>query len=153
MAYITQYSNSVPVIRFNIEQVSMCIGRDIEMDICVPEDGVAARHACIQAEKQPGGYRFVLQALQDESVRVNHTTVTTAELHDGDWLNIGGVEFRFTDDGINHIVDGIDAPVATEAVTEHTAVKTTDKDEAEAAIVSSREFIEKARFSRRLNIF
>lgn len=104
MAYLTQYSNSVPVIKYHIDQVLMSIGQDIEMDICVPEDGVANNHAAVEAIKQAESYRFIIKSREDESLlQLNGETVSHAELQDGDWLIIGEVEFQFTDDGVNLI--------------------------------------------------
>ena len=60
MAYLTQYSSSVPLIKYNIDQSLMSIGQDIDMDICVPEDGIEENHAMIEAIKfseTPGSLR------------------------------------------------------------------------------------------------
>ncbi|GMR15865.1 MAG: hypothetical protein BMS9Abin31_0159 [Gammaproteobacteria bacterium] len=104
MAYLTQYSNSVPVIKYHIDQMIMTIGQDIEMDICVPEDGVANNHAAVEVIKQAESYRFIIKSREDESLlQLNGEMVSHAELQDGDWLMIGEVEFQFTDDGVNLI--------------------------------------------------
>lgn len=104
VAYLTQYSNSVPVIKYHIDQMIMTIGQDIEMDICVPEDGVANNHAAVEVIKQAESYRFIIKSREDESLlQLNGEMVSHAELQDGDWLMIGEVEFQFTDDGVNLI--------------------------------------------------
>lgn len=106
MAYLTQYSNSVPVIKYHIDQLEMTIGQNIEMDICVPEDGIAENHAAVEAIKNSESYRFIIKSTENESLpKLNGDNVSHAELKDGDWLIIGDVEFQFTDDGINSIVD------------------------------------------------
>ncbi len=106
VAYLTQFSNSVPVIKYHIDQVLMTIGQDIDMDICVPEEGIAENHALVEAIKQTDSYRFIIKSREDETLlELNGETVSHAELQDGDWLIIGGVEFQFTDDGVNTIVE------------------------------------------------
>ena len=106
MAFLIQYSNSVPVIKYHIEQTLMTIGQDIDMDICVPEDSVAENHAAVEAFKHAESYRFIIKSSESEaSLELNGEAVSHAELQDGDWLMIGGVEFQFTDDGVNSIVE------------------------------------------------
>ena len=114
MAHLTQYSNSVPLIQFNIDQLFMTIGQDFEMDICIPEDGVAANHASIEALKKSESYSYIIKSREDELlIGLNGKTVSQAELQDGDWLIIGGVEFQFTDDGVNEIKEQAVASFAT----------------------------------------
>lgn len=104
MAYLTQYSNSVPVIKYHIDQTLMTIGQNIDMDICVPEEGIAEKHAAVEAIKSAESYRFAIKSNKNESqLELNGTAVSHAELKDGDWLVIGGVEFQFTDDGVSLI--------------------------------------------------
>ena len=104
MAYLTQFSNSVPLIKFHIDQSLMTIGQDFEMDICIPEDGIADNHATIEAIKQTDSYRFIVTSREEESLLdLNGSSVAQAELQDGDWIIIGDVEFQFTDDGENSI--------------------------------------------------
>ena len=106
MAYFTQYSNSVPVIKYHIEQIMMTIGQNFDMDICVPEEGIAENHAAVEAIKHAESYRFIIKSNQDENLlELNGDTISSAELQDGDWLTIGGVEFQFTDDGVNSFVE------------------------------------------------
>lgn len=108
MAYLTQYSNSVPLIKYHIDQALMSIGQDIDMDICVPEDGVAENHAMIEAVKSAESYRFIIKSTEnDVLLELNGEIVSNAEIQDGDWLIIGGVEFQFTDDGVDSIVEKI----------------------------------------------
>lgn len=118
MAYLTQFSNSVPVIKYHIEQTLMTIGQNFDMDICVSEDGIAENHAAVEAIKHAESYRFVIKSNENESpLDLNGETVSSADLQDGDWLTIGGVEFQFTDDGINSIVEeiaSIPAPIVAE---------------------------------------
>lgn len=114
MAYLTQYSSSVPVIKFNIDQSFMTIGQNFEMDICIPEDGVAANHATIEALKKTESYSFIIKSREDELlIELNGNAVSQAELQDGDWLIIGGVEFQFTDDGVNEINEQTVSNLAT----------------------------------------
>ena len=165
MAYLTQYSNSVPVIKFHIDQTIMTIGQDFEMDICIPEDGVAENHATIEAIKQTESYRFVVKSHENEtSLDINGETTIKADLHDGDWLIIGGVEFQFTDDGINEIKELTSAPVLPkpaevkeEAYQESEALKLVkglkQELEKEALPMSTKDFLAQSRQSRRRLVF
>ncbi len=167
MAFLTQYSNSVPVIKYHIEQTLMTIGQDINMDICVPEDGIAENHAAVEAIKYAESYRFIIKSSESEaSLELNGEVVSHAELQDGDWLMIGGVEFQFTDDGVNLIVEEkttISAPVV-EAKLKTTSLQKTEKNESEALKLikglkeellddvkplTTKEFISNSRNSRR----
>ena len=104
MAYLTQYSNSVPVIKYHIDQTLMTIGQDIEMDICVPEEGIAENHAAVEVIQSAENYRFLVKSKEEKSLlEINGKSVSHAELQDGDWLIIGRTEFQFTDDGVNVI--------------------------------------------------
>lgn len=106
MAYLTQYSNSVPIIKHPIDQAVMTIGQNIDMDICVPEDGIAESHAAVETIKSADTYRFLIKIAGTESLlKLNGVSVSRTEIQDGDWLACGDVEFQFTDDGVNLIKD------------------------------------------------
>ena len=120
MAYLTQYSSSVPVIKYPIEQILMTIGQDFNMDICVPEDGIAENHAAVEAVKYAESYRFTITSTENDTLlKLNGETVSQAELQDGDWLIIGEIEFQFTDDGIDLIVSETES-IPTSIVVEKT---------------------------------
>lgn len=167
MAFLTQYSNSVPVIKHHIEQTMMTIGQDIDMDICVPEDGIAENHAAVEAIKRAESYRFIIKSAESEaSLELNGDAVSHAELQDGDWLMIGGVEFQFTDDGVNSIVEEkttIPTPTVV-AKPKPEPLQKTEKNESEALKLikelkeellddvkplTTKEFIANSRSSRR----
>ncbi|MFK5914893.1 MAG: FHA domain-containing protein [Woeseiaceae bacterium] len=104
MAYITQFSNSAPVIKIHIDQLVMTIGQDYEMDICIPEDSILDNHACIESIEESGKYSFTIKSeVTQEKLALNGVQIKQAVLSDGDWLTIGDVEFQFTDDGVNAI--------------------------------------------------
>ena len=158
MAHLTQYSSSVPVIKFHIDQSVMTIGQDFEMDICVPEDGMADNHAAIEALNDGNSFRFVVSSHDSELLlQLNGETVSHAELKDGDWLTIGGVEFQFTDDGNNDIKQTT-ASVQTAQVTasqpidlakkKQEAIKTVEETKVEQPM-STKEFIENSRRNTR----
>ncbi len=159
MAYLTQYSSSVPVIKFNIEQSVMTIGQNFDMDICVPEDGISESHATVEAIKEAQSYRFIIKSNEDEPLlELNGAAVSHAELKDNDWITIGGVEFQFTDDGVNEIkemtklaataptlavVEPIELPVEKKNVEEESAISNESKP------ISTKEYVAKSRYSRR----
>lgn len=164
MAYLTQYSSSVPVIKHNIEQTYMTIGQNMEMDICVVEDGVAESHATVEAVKFSEVYRFTVQSQENESpLELNGDTVSQAELQDGDWLVIGGVEFQFTDDGIDPVSEviptitettpqapSLQAESAVNIEVESDALQLMKDLKEEVESISTKDFIEDSRFSRRI---
>lgn len=170
MAYLTQYSSSVPVIKFHIDQPLMTIGQNFEMDICVPEDGVAENHATVEAIKSAESYRFVIKSDDKKSlVDLNGNAVAQGELQDGDWLTIGGVEFQFTDDGVDNIdKQTISTPATTETqkpkpkketkpqdkqeINKSEALQLIQELKEEVESMSTKDFIEASRFSRRLNV-
>ena len=170
MAHLTQYSNSVPLIQFNIDQSFMTIGQDFEMDICIPEDVVAANHATVEALKKSESYTFIIKSREDELlIELNGETVSHAELQDGDWLIIGGVEFQFTDDGVNEIKEQVVSNFATvteikpklSQVAEVVKVEKVNKEskpveklkvEAEEKTMTTKEFIANSRNSGRRRI-
>ena len=161
MAHLTQYSSSVPVIKFHIDQSVMTIGQDLDMDICVPEDGVADNHATLEAIKQDESYHFVVKANEDESLLdLNGETVSHAELKDGDWIIIGGVEFQFTDDGKNDIKEvnvstqaaeiPASQPIDLVKIKQETTQKVEEKKEERP--MTTKEFIENSRRNTRRRI-
>ena len=164
VAYLTQYSNSVPVIKFYIDQSLMTIGQDIDMDICVSEDGIADNHASVEAVKQGESYRFTVKSREDESLLdINGNAVSHAELQDGDWLTIGGVEFQFTNDGVNEIKQlEISTPVTeidiakpqqiNKEAKESDALTLIKEIKKEVESITTGE-VEDSHFSRRLNFF
>jgi len=153
VAYLTQFSSSIPVIKFLIDHSVMTIGQDIEMDICVPEEGIAGNHATVEAVKQSNTYRYIIKSRDEETLLdLNGNSISQAELKDGDWLIIGGVEFQFTDDGINKLEENIVHINTASNSKPHKRVKATKEDEV-VKPMSTKEFIEDSRFSRRLNRF
>ena len=159
MAYLTQYSSTVPVIKFNIDQSFMTIGQNFDMDICVPEDGISESHATVEAIKEAQSYRFIIKSNADEPLlELNGAAVSHAELKDNDWIIIGGVEFQFTDDGVNEIremtkpaatapvlavVEPIELPVEKKNVEQESAISNESKP------MSTKEYVAKSRYSRR----
>ena len=161
MAYLTQYSGSVPVIKFNIDQSMMTIGQDINMDICVPEDSISDNHCVLEAVKKNDSYRFIIKSHEDEAqLIVNSETVSVAELKDGDWIVLGEVEFQFTDDGIFDIKI-IEIPVSAEANSSQpntvsinsVPIQLNQEVPDETVPMASDNLQDEHQFSRRLNFF
>lgn len=180
MAYLTQYSSSVPVIKFHIDQTLMTIGQHIDMDICVPEDGIADSHAAVEAIKELESYRYIIKSNEDEPLlELNGKNVAHAELQDGDWLIIGGVEFQFTDDGVNEIKETLSStpelkaskpthedivtpkpttsePVKVEASSspkQASALELIKELKEEVESITTKDLVEDNQFSRRLRLF
>ena len=164
MAYLTQYAGTVPVIKFNIDQSVMTIGQDINMDICVPEDGITDHHAVIEAVKHEDNYRFIIKSHEDEPlITLNDETVSIAELKDGDWIILGEVEFQFTDDGIYQIKqlelviqntpEENTPQVIQNEVIEAAPLELVQEVSQETQSTAAKNVVEDHRFSRRLNFF
>lgn len=149
MAYLTQFSNSVAIIKFPIDQSVMTIGQNIDMDICVAEDGIADNHAVIEVSQKAKKFHFNIKSRLNESMLdLNGEHVAHAELNDGDWLIIGGVEFQFTDDDINEIKDNF---VQINTFEDVKPIKVEILANEDKTPMTTKEFIEDSRFSRRLN--
>ena len=164
MAYLTQYSSNIPVIKFHIDQTLMTIGQNFDMDICVPEEGLADNHATVVAVEQSGMYRFIVKSNEEESLLdLNGETTSSAELKNGDWLVIGGVEFQFTDDGINAIKESnaqipVEKKVAKPVVVvennnDSPALKLIKELKEELQPMTTKEFIANSRRSRPRLVF
>lgn len=160
MAYLTQYSSSVPVIKFNIDQSFMTIGQNFDMDICIPEDGIAESHATVEAIKESQSYHFIIKSNADETLlELNGTAVSHAELKNNDWIIIGGVEFQFTDDGVNEIKEMAKPVVATAPTlaaaepmglpVEKNNIEPKPAISNESKPMSTKEYVAKSRYSRR----
>jgi len=157
VAYLTQYSSSVPIIKFNIDQSLMTIGQDFEMDICVPEDGISENHATVEVIKESQSYRFVIKSNVDEPLlELNGAATSQAELKNNDWIIIGGVEFQFTDDGINEIKEltkpAVVPPAKVDLVVKTIQTKKVVPEqvtENEVKPMSTKEYVAKSRYSRR----
>ena len=161
MAYLTQYSSNIPVIKFHIDQTLMTIGQDFDMDICVPEEGIADNHATVEAVEKSGMYRFIIKSHEDESLLgLNGEATSTAELKDGDWLVIGGVEFQFTDDGIDAIKQSDNqTPANVNIASKSVVIEKKNNDSAAMKLIkelkeelepmTTKEFIANSRKSRR----
>lgn len=159
MAYITQYSNSVPVVKFPLDQYVLSIGQAIEADICVPEEGIADKHAQLEITQQTECFQFQIITLDNAQISVNGNNVSQATLKDGDWIVIGDIEFQFTDDGVNEIkliaMDNSDSPNAPANVIE------LSQDEPESGndklqddkVSADKEKVSNKSFSRRLRSF
>jgi hypothetical protein len=102
-------------------------------------------------------------------IELNGETVSQAELQDGDWLIIGGVEFQFTDDDVNEIKEQAVSNFATvteikpklSQVAEVVKVEKVNKEskpaeklkvEAEEKTMTTKEFIANSRNSGRRRI-
>lgn len=163
MAYLIQFSNSVPIIKFYIDQVLMTIGQSIDMDICVLEDGVAENHATFETIKQSGSYKYIIKANRKDSLlEINGHKVSRSEINNGDWLVIGGVEFQFTDDGVNAIkeistatISAITAKIVKKKQTSESsseALQIVKQLKEELKPMTTKEFIEDSRQNTRRRI-
>ena len=159
MAYITQYSNSVPVVKFPLDQYVLSIGQAIEADICVPEDSIADKHAQLEITQQTECFQFQIITLDNSHISVNGNSVSQATLKDGDWIVIGDIEFQFTDDGVNEIkliaMDDNDTLIAPANVIELNQVEAesdTDKMQDDKVSADKQKASNKS-FSRRLRSF
>ena len=134
----------------------MTIGQSFDMDICIPEDGISERHATVEAIKEAQLYRFIIKSNEDEPLlELNGVAISHAELKDKDWIIIGGVEFQFTDDGINEI-KGPTNPTAAPLAVVKSLVQPVEKVNKESEVLtnevkpmSTKEYVAKSRYSRR----
>jgi predicted component of type VI protein secretion system len=68
------------------------IGRSAQCDLRLEEDGVWAEHLQLHSDPEAG---FSLTALPGAVVMVNHASVQTARLRNGDFITAGAVKIAF----------------------------------------------------------
>jgi pSer/pThr/pTyr-binding forkhead associated (FHA) protein len=99
MAALIQFANGVPAIKFSLQELSTCIGRGLDSDICIADKFVSKQHAIIEARQSKAN-----QQQQDYYIRdldstnctyVNDTPVKRARLKDKDIVRIGEEQFVF----------------------------------------------------------
>ncbi len=82
--------------RYTLSDHPLVLGRDDNCDICMNDDSVSRRHACIQP--MPNAYS-VLDLQSTNGTFVNDTRVSLQQLKDGDYLRIGTGIYRFLTGG------------------------------------------------------
>lgn len=82
--------------RFAVAAGEMCIGSDPALELCLPGEGVAARHATV---RRAVGGPLVVQATAGSAIKVNGAVVGTdpTPLFHGDRLAIGSHEILIVD--------------------------------------------------------
>jgi len=136
MAYLVQYANGTPTIRFKIDKALICIGRGSEEnDICILDSFISKHHAIIEVKaNRDGDCEFFLQDLGSTNhTYVNKKKVSRRQLHNNDLVYIGQQMFRFACEE-HEVIEGVERP------DDHT--QAFDHDESS----------NKISFSRRLNI-
>jgi diguanylate cyclase (GGDEF)-like protein len=78
--------------RYTLCDTPLILGRDEGCDICINDDSVSRRHACIQP--MPNGFG-VLDLQSTNGTFVNDTRITLHQLKDGDYVRIGNGIYRF----------------------------------------------------------
>lgn len=78
--------------RYTLGETPLVVGRDENCDICINDDSVSRRHACIQPT--PQGYG-VVDLQSTNGTFVNDGRVSMHQLKDGDYLRFGSGIYRF----------------------------------------------------------
>jgi len=78
--------------RYTLGDTPLTLGRDEGCNICINDDSVSRRHACIQP--MPNGYS-VMDMQSTNGTFVNDARVALHQLKDGDYLRIGNGIYRF----------------------------------------------------------
>ena len=78
--------------RYTLGDTPLVVGRDDTSDICINDDSVSRRHACIQPTSQGYG---VLDLQSTNGTFVNDARVSMHQLKDGDYLRFGNGIYRF----------------------------------------------------------
>jgi diguanylate cyclase (GGDEF)-like protein len=74
----------------------LVIGRSNDCDICINDNSVSRRHACVEL-RSDGYYALDLQSMN--GTQVNNVPVLERRLEDGDYLRIGNCIYRFLSGG------------------------------------------------------
>lgn len=77
---------------FKLNKIEMVIGREGRSDFQITDDTVSQRHAQMNCAY---GRWMIKDLVSRNGTRVNHKTIKTAILHDGDKIQIGSVELTF----------------------------------------------------------
>ncbi len=78
--------------RYTLGKSSLVLGRDENCDICINDDSVSRRHACIQPNATGYG---VVDLQSTNGTYVNDARVSLRQLNDGDYVRIGNAIYRF----------------------------------------------------------
>ncbi len=78
--------------RYTLGDTPLVVGRDDTCDICINDDSVSRRHACIQPTAQGYG---VVDLQSTNGTFVNDNRVSMHQLKDGDYLRFGSGIYRF----------------------------------------------------------
>lgn len=81
-------------IRFPLYKDDMTIGRSADSDIQLRWQSISQEHARISSD---GKTTYIEDLGSKNGVCVNSEPVSSHELHDGDTVGIGAVQFRFVD--------------------------------------------------------
>lgn len=86
-----------PATRFPMSSAALRIGRSSGNDVRLANNSVSAHHA--EINRQRDGTFIITDLKSMNGVTVNDSKVATAELRDGDQIDLGEVRFRFV---VNH---------------------------------------------------
>src|SRR5215207_7329200 len=94
-AYLVRIHPKGPTLglRYPVGGKPVLVGRSVACAVCDPDPSVSRAHA--RVESGPGGWFRVTDLGSTNGTFVNHARVGAAELHDGDYLGIGKVIYRF----------------------------------------------------------
>ena len=112
MAYLVQYANGTPTIRFKVDKALICIGRGAEEnDICILDNFISKHHAIIEVKaNHEGDCEFFLQDLGSTNhTYVNKKKISRQQLHNNDLVYIGQQMFRFVCEP-HEVIDGVERP-------------------------------------------
>jgi pSer/pThr/pTyr-binding forkhead associated (FHA) protein len=112
MAYLVQYANGTPTIRFKVDKPLICIGRGAEEnDICILDSFISKHHAIIEVKaNREGECEFFLQDLgSTNNTYVNKQIINRRQLHNNDLVYIGQQMFRFVCDP-HEVIEGVERP-------------------------------------------
>ncbi len=104
-ARLVMLNGPAPGADFAIRGDGVVIGRSEELDVWVNHRSISREHAQVQVE---GGVATISDLESANGVRVNGDDVETAELVDGDIVELGQIRFRFVGENAEYTFDPAD---------------------------------------------
>ena len=169
MAFLIQYANGVPGFKHELDKTVLTLGEEIDCDLSIPEEGVAAHHAIIELKKTTSGWEYYIRPAGDDEILVNDESIGgKVKLEHEDRIQLGEVMFRLDAKSVCQVSevsmpepalkmvasqDEVVKPASKPTETEHAQPVATANKGKPAFASRTPVNDQSARFSRRLNLY
>lgn len=80
-----------PLLRLRLEKLETVVGRDLQVDLYIPDARVSRRHAVVRRDEE--GWRLIDKS--SNGTYLNQVRTRSALLHDQDLITLGACQLRF----------------------------------------------------------